>query len=226
MRPNSGPSHLIDMQARSYPKNQRFHQVLSNEIVRNAQGGDMRAHTQIYQMYSQSVFSLACGFCRNQQCAEDVLHNTFIKLIDKIGLFQNRAPFGMWLRQIAVNESLMHLRKQKKHHSALSTDEHMFLDAGFGSLDDEDDIFERSDFTQAHEAQNEVSGVMSSLPEHVRLVVWLKEVEGYTHEEIAKLVNKSPSYSKTLIARAYKFLRGKIRDGESSMVLKQVQNEH
>jgi len=202
------------MQAEKYPKNQRFSQLLADEIVQKAQSGDMHAHSQIYAMFSQSVFSLACGFCRNQQCAEDVLHNTFIKLIDKISLFENRAPFGMWLRQIAVNESLMHLRKQKKHHDVLSTDEHMFFDAGLHSSEQDADIFEDDDFTEQHSNQQHLNGVLSALPEHVRLVVWLKEVEGYTHEEIAKLVNKSPSYSKTLIARAYKFLRNKVDHGE------------
>ena len=214
------------MQAENYPRNQRFNQTLADEVVRKAQSGDMHAHSEIYSLFSQSVYSLACGFCRNQQCAEDVLHNTFIKLIDKISLFENRAPFGMWLRQIAVNESLMHLRKQKKHHSVLSTDEHMFFDAGIHSDEHDVDIFEEDDFTEQHSNQQQVDGVMSSLPEHVRLVVWLKEVEGYTHEEIAKLVNKSPSYSKTLIARAYKVLRKKACHSEHLVMPREARGEH
>ena len=214
------------MQAENYPRNQRFSQPLADEIVQKAQSGDMHAHSEIYAMFSKSVFSLACGFCRNQQCAEDVLHNTFIKLIDKIALFENRAPFGMWLRQIAVNESLMYLRKQKKHHAVLSTDEYGFFDAGIHSVEQDADLFEEDDFTEQHSDQQHLSGVMSALPEHVRLVVWLKEVEGYTHEEIARLVNKSPSYSKTLIARAYKVLRKKVCNSDGVAQLHAMRSEN
>ena len=95
---------------------QRFQQPVADELVRGAQGGDMVAHGELYRMFSQAVMTLARGFCKNQVAAEDVVHNTFVKLIDKVNTFEFRAPFGMWLRQIAVTESLMYLRKQKKHN--------------------------------------------------------------------------------------------------------------
>jgi len=50
-------------------------------------------------------------------------------------------------------------------------------------------------------------GLLNKLPEDMRLVLWLKEVEGYTHNEIAALVNKTPSYSKSVVSRALQFLR-------------------
>jgi RNA polymerase sigma-70 factor (ECF subfamily) len=188
-------------------QHQRFQQLVPKELVRKAQGGDMHAHSEIYKMFSRAIFTLAFGICRNKHCAEDVLHNTFIKLIDKVATFENRAPFGMWLRQIAVNESLMYIRKQKKHSAVLSTDEYEFFDESRFQNDSSPYFTACQDFTDHHSDKNELNKVLLKLPEHVRLVLWLKEAEGYTHDEIAKLVNKTPSYSKTLIARTYKYLR-------------------
>lgn len=189
---------------------QRFQQLVADELVHAAQAGDMHAHSQLYTMFAQAVLTLARGFCKNNAAAEDVVHNTFIKIIDKISTFQFRAPFGMWLRQIAVTESLMYLRKQKKHN-LVSTDEYAFFD----TCDDVDDALPLSsncdDFTELQGVKHELSDVLRDLPEHVRLILWLKEIEGYTHNEIADLVGKTPSYSKSVVARSYKVLRDKAR---------------
>ena len=204
------------MPADTYPnQSQRFQQAVDLETLHKAQLGDMAAHSELYRMYSQAVFTLARGICRDQQYAEDVLHNTFMQLIDKIASFQNRAPFGMWLRQIAVNESLMYLRKQKKHRSVVSIDEFALLDTELSSADNYAIAASNIDLVARHDNHQLLRNLLNELPEHIRLVVWLKEVEGYTHEEIAKLVGKTPSYSKTVVARAYKFLRKKLNSGQS-----------
>lgn len=189
---------------------QRFQQAVAEDLVLRAQAGEMHAHSEIYRMFSPAVFTLARGFCRNQQAAEDVLHNTFVKLINRISTFENRAPFGMWLRRIAVNESLTYLRKQKKHDANISTDEFAAFETHQGSLGEMSLASGCRDFTDQQGAQHELSDVLRELPEHIRLIVWLKEIEGYTHDEIAKLVNKTPSYSKSVVARSYKFLREKV----------------
>jgi len=192
----------------------RFQQEVPDELVRRAQAGDMLAHGDIYRMFSSAVLTLACGFCRNQHCAEDVVANTFIKLINNIASFEGRAPFGMWLRRIAVNEALSYLRKQKKHSSVLSTDEFAFFDTASENNDVLAFSHDKVDFTEQHGNQHQLSDALRELPEHVRLIVWLKEIEGYTHDEIAALVDKTPSYSKSVVARSYKFLREKISSQE------------
>lgn len=192
---------------------QRFQQFVADELVREAQSGSNRAHTEIYSLFSQAVFTLAHGICRNPQCAEDVLHNTFVKLMNKIETFQFQAPFGMWLRQIAVNESLMYLRKQKKHAGTLSTDEFEGLeDFAIHSSDCQPRVHSE---TAVHRSnQMDLDTVLATLPDHVRTILWLKEVEGYTHQEIADLMGKTPSYSKSITARAYTFLRDRLSTAE------------
>lgn len=193
---------------------QRFQQFVTDDLVREAQLGSNAAHTEIYGLFSQAVFTLAHGICRNPQCAEDVLHNTFVKLMNKIQTFKFQAPFGMWLRQIAVNESLMYLRQQKKHRMTISSDEFEgFEDLAMGNVEPSTHAY--VDSAARHTSQMDLDTVLAALPDQVRTILWLKEVEGYTHQEIAELVGKTPSYSKSVTARAYKFLRERTGQAET-----------
>ena len=199
------------MQSENHLKQpRRFQQVVSQQLVQKAQAGDMSAHSEIYEMFSQAIYALALGICRSQQCAEDVLHNTFVQLINKVATFENRAPFGLWLRQIAVNESLMYLRKQKKHKTVVSIDESPQFIENQQNLANLSSYEKNDDFTQQHSDRAQLSHLLDDLPEHVRMIVWLKEIEGYTHDEIAALVGKSPGYSKSLVSRTYQSLRKKM----------------
>jgi RNA polymerase sigma-70 factor (ECF subfamily) len=124
--------------------------------------------------------------------------------------FEGRAPLGMWLRQIAVNESLMYLRKHKKHKAVISSDEYDYIEDYQDSQCDQAYPASSIDFTNRLDCQNDMHSLLSKLPEDMRLVLWLKEVEGYTHNEIATLVNKTPSYSKSVVSRALQFLRARM----------------
>lgn len=193
---------------------QRFQRTVAAEVLLRAQKGDQAAYTVLYQLYSKAIYTLALGFCGNRHCAEDILHNTYIKLINKLPSFEGRAPLGMWIRQIAVNESLMYLRKHKKHKVVVSSDEFDFFDDYINSNAENAlaSAFPSSnvDFTNSLDDCTDINALLLKLPEESRQVLWLKEVEGYTHNEIAEMMNKTPSYSKSIVARALAFLRARI----------------
>jgi RNA polymerase sigma-70 factor (ECF subfamily) len=195
-------------------QHQRFQKTVDAGVLLRAQNGDQAAYTVLYQTYSQAVHTLAYGICGNRHCAEDVLHNTYIKLIDKLPSFEGRAPLGMWIRQIAVNESLMYLRKHKKHKVVVSSDEFDFFDdyTNAGAQDGLGESFPscKSNFTDALDDGADMSKLLLKLPEESRMVLWLKEVEGYTHKEIADMMDKTPSYSKSIVARSLQFLRARL----------------
>ena len=203
----------IAKQAASSVQYQRFQQTVSAEVLLAAQNGDQAAFSVLYQTYSRAVHTLAFGICGNRHCAEDILHNTYIKLVDKLPSFEGRAPLGMWIRKIAVNESLMYLRKNKKHKAVVSSDEFNFFDdytnAGAGNDGAGEFPSCESSFTDTIDNCSDINGLLLKLPEESRQVLWLKEVEGYTHIEIADLMNKTPSYSKSIVARALSFLRAR-----------------
>jgi RNA polymerase sigma-70 factor (ECF subfamily) len=193
---------------------QRFQQVVAEEILQDARNGDASAHGQLYKTYSRAVFTLALGICGSRESAEDVLHNTFIQLINKLPTYEGRAPLGMWLRQIAVNESLMYLRKHKKHNAVVSSDEASFFEEAERPEGDARYPSSSTDFSQRFGDQRDMNAILNKLPEDMRLILWLKEVEGYTHNEIAKLVDKTPSYSKSVVSRALQFLRSRLTQPE------------
>ncbi len=184
----------------------RFSQTVDSAVLRNAKRGDERAQAVLYKTFAQAVYTLALGICQNPHCAEDVLQNAFINFFRNLSSYEERAPLGLWLRKIAVNESLMYLRKHKKHKAVVSSDEDGFFT---DSSDHHHYPYANADFSLKQAHRSEVRALLQKLPDEMRTVLWLKEVEGYTHQEIAKMVDKTPSYSKSVVARALNFLRAR-----------------
>ena len=167
-------------------------------IVRRAARGDAKAHEIIYRAYSSPVYSVCLRFTRIPAQAEDLLQDTFIEVIRSIGKFRGEAPLGIWIRQVAVSKALMFLRSAW-HKRGQSLD------------DDWEEMMTGSSTGQRNPAQPEqaidLDAALGTLPAVSRAVVWLHDVEGYTHKEIAALLGKSESFSKSQLSRAYQKLR-------------------
>jgi RNA polymerase sigma-70 factor (ECF subfamily) len=167
-------------------------------IVKRAARGESKAHEIIYRAYSSPVYSVCLRFTRVPAQAEDLLQETFIEVIRSIGNFRGEAPLGIWIRQVAVSKSLMFLRSAW-HKRGQSLD------------DDWEDLQTGVHVSHGSPAQPEqaidLDAALGALPAVSRTVVWLHDVEGYTHKEIAGLLGKSESFSKSQLSRAYQKLR-------------------
>ena len=164
-------------------------------LVARAQRGDMQALEQIYRSFERPVFNLALRIAGDREQASEVLQETMLKVIDHIPRFRGSAPFWGWLRQIAVNEALMQLRRGRRQACELSHDE----EGGFG--EDAGPLPPAAaDAAQLHRA-------LGTLPSVTRSVLWLYHAEGYTHEEIGALMQRTPSFSKSQLARGTRRLR-------------------
>lgn len=167
-------------------------------IVKRAARGDAKAHEILYRAYSSPVYSVCLRFTRVPAQAEDLLQETFIEVIRSITQFRGDAPIGMWIRRIAISKALMFLRSA--------------WHARGQSLDDdwEEMTFESRPAAQGSQRQEQamdLDAALGDLPPVSRAVVWLHDVEGYTHKEIANLMGKSESFSKSQLSRAYQRLR-------------------
>jgi len=167
-------------------------------IVKRASRGDAKAHEIIYRAYSSPVYSVCLRFTRVPAQAEDLLQETFIEVIRSITQFRADAPIGMWIRRIAISKALMFLRSA--------------WHARGQSLDDdwEEMTFESRPGAQGSQRQEQamdLDAALGDLPPVSRAVVWLHDVEGYTHKEIASLMGKTESFSKSQLSRAYQKLR-------------------
>jgi len=167
-------------------------------IVRRAAGGDPKAHEIIYRAYCSPVYSLCLRLTRDPAQAEDLLQETFIEVIRSIGAFRGEAALGSWIRRIAVTKALMFLRSA--WHSR-----------GQGLDDNWDDVTPgRADglgVTRYPDEAMDLDAALANLPPVSRTVVWLHDVEGYTHGEIGQLLGRTASFSKSQLSRAYQRLR-------------------
>jgi RNA polymerase sigma-70 factor (ECF subfamily) len=167
-------------------------------IVKRASRGDAKAHEILYRAFSAPVYTVCLRFTRVPAQAEDLLQETFIEVMRSIAKFRGDAPVGIWIRRIAVSKALMFLRSA--------------WHARGQSLDDdwEEITFEARETARGSRQQEQamdLDAALADLPPVSRAVVWLHDVEGYTHKEIAGLMGKTESFSKSQLSRAYQRLR-------------------
>ena len=171
---------------------------IDKAIVRRAAGGDRRAHEILYRAFSTPVYSLCLRFTRVPAHAEDLVQETFVEVMRSIGGFRGEAAVGTWIRRIAVTKSLMFLRSAWTARSQ-ALDEHW------------DDAYADEDrplgVTRRPDEALDLDTALAALPSVARVVVWLHDVEGYTHREIGALMGKTESFSKSQLSRAYQRLR-------------------
>lgn len=164
-------------------------------LVRMRQG-ERSAFEQVYRRFERPVYTLALRICGERDQAADVLQETMLKVFGRIGDFRgNTGPFWGWLRQIAVNEALMALRRQRRDADGLSAD------TGPEPAD------EITPPPPAAADAARLQRALEALPAATRTVLWLYHAEGYTHEEIAALMQRSASFSKSQLARGTRRLR-------------------
>lgn len=164
--------------------------------------GERAAFEQIYRRFERPVFTLALRICGEREQAADVLQDTMLKVIDRIGEFRGRgtaegasSPFWGWLRQIAVNEALMTLRRRRRPGE---DGDH---------LDEIDAIDEHTPPPPAAADAARLQRALEALPANTRTVLWLYHAEGYTHDEIGALMQRTASFSKSQLARGSRRLR-------------------
>ncbi len=167
-------------------------------IVRRAARGDVRAHEIIYRAFATPVYSICLRFTRAPANAEDLVQETFIEVMRSIRNLRGDAALGSWIRRIAVSKALMFLRSAWTRRGQSLSDDWEDVTAapasGCGVPGRPDDALD-------------LDAALARLPEVSRAVVWLHDVEGFTHKEIAELMGKTESFSKSQLSRAYRRLR-------------------
>jgi RNA polymerase sigma factor (sigma-70 family) len=168
--------------------------AVPDTLLARARRGEAAAFEQLYREFERPVFTLALRLCGQREEAQDILQDTMFKLYDRIQDFRGDSPFWGWLRQIAVNEALMRLRKRGK----LAIDE--------GAAEDE---LESHDVLLPPAAADAalLGRALAGLPEATRSVIWLYHAEGFTHDEIATAMGRTISFSKSQLARGTRRLR-------------------
>lgn len=166
-------------------------------LLARARAGDRAAFEQLYRKFERPVFTLALRLCGARADADEVLQETMLKLWSGIGGFRGDggSPFWGWLRQVAVNEALQRLRRDRRIASELD-----------GAPAD-DRLEDAASPPPAAADAALLQRALAQLPAATRSVLWLYHGEGYTHEEIAAAMQRSVSFSKSQLARGTRRLR-------------------
>jgi RNA polymerase sigma-70 factor (ECF subfamily) len=167
-----------------------------DDVRARACAGEEAARQAIYAAVAPATFSLIRRMVGQTSAAEDVFQDTMMILFERLTEFRQEAPLGAWLRQIAVSRCLMHLRSPwRRVRLCLEGSDAVAVAAA-------------APVTAALPPELiDVERALAALAPTARAVVWMYEVEGYSHAEIAQAFGRSISFSKSQLARAHLKLR-------------------
>jgi RNA polymerase sigma factor (sigma-70 family) len=174
-------------------------------LIARARKGDTAAMEALYRSFETPVYNLGRHILSRPEEAEEVLQETFLEVFRSLSRYRGEGRLGAWIRSIAVSKALMRIRSRSGRSEEPLPDEDFGL-ADHAPSRASDTVLERV----------RLEAALAKLPEHTRAVVWLHDVEGFTHEEIAALFKKTASYSKSQLSRAHARLRGLMIHGEET----------
>jgi RNA polymerase sigma-70 factor, ECF subfamily len=172
------------------------------------------AFSELVNRYGDKVYRTALRITHNPSDAEDVLQEVFITLIEKLDTFHEESKFSTWLYRVAANASFMHLRTEKKKKNEVSLENYVSYDKD-GTLRgvEINDWSDRPDEVLLNKEVTEIiEKAVDELPVPYRAVFHLRDVEGLTDYETAKVLGLSVSAVKSRIHRARLFLRDNLSD--------------
>lgn len=170
---------------------------VADEVLLRACAGEEQAREAIYAATAPATLSLIHRMVGQRALAEDLFQDTMMILYERLPQFRREAPLGAWLRQIAVSRCLMYLRSPwKRARLSLMVE------------DSAEEITAPALVTPGYRAEAiDLERALAALPVTARAIVWMYEVEGYSHQEIAREFGRSVSFSKSQLARAHARLR-------------------
>ncbi len=178
-------------------------------LIARAKAGDDTAFTELLTRYERKIYRLAKNITQNDEDAEDVMQEAFLKAYSHLDNFQGNSKFYTWIVRIAVNESLMKLRKRKSD-KLVSLDEQ--VDTGEDLVPREIAVWE--DNPEAQYSQEELRGILDksveSLAPIFRSVFVLRDIEDLSTEETAEALGISIPAVKSRLLRARLQLREKL----------------
>ncbi|WP_373059279.1 RNA polymerase sigma factor [Zunongwangia sp. H14] len=164
-------------------------------LIRKAAKQDRAAQYGLYEKYAPQMLAVCRSYVKDLQFAEDVMHRGFLKVFTRINSFIGKGSFEGWVRRIMVHESINFLKKKRW-------------------LVYESDLVETQEpSTPAVGNYSEAEyllGMIDQLPEAFRLVFMLHAIEGYSHKEIAQVMQIPEKTSRSKLSRARKILQKKV----------------
>lgn len=175
-------------------KNSTDKQLLIKGCIKN----DPKSQRLLYDRFAGKMYAICLRYIKDEASAEDVLVKGFTKIFEKIKQYKGDGSFEGWMRRIMVNESLQYIRKNKNMHLTVDIETaHHIMD------------FE---VIESQIAAEDLLKIIGQLPDGYRTTFNLYAIEGYSHQEIAEMLDISINTSKSQLSRARALLRKGIMD--------------
>lgn len=168
------------------------------DCVRKCQKGNRKAFHQLYNYSFEKLLSIASRYTTDSSAAKDVLHGAYLKIFENIKIFRGDESLVMpWMSRIVINEALQLKRKNKRLEYFDNLEGYCQTVSGTAE----------SDLALA-----EVMVTVDEMPEDLKTIFILREIDNYSHREIAGLLDISESHSRTRLTRAKVYLRKTLGD--------------
>ena len=177
--------------------------------MKGCKAGNPAAQRHLYDLYSGKMLAVCHRYTGNRADAEDVMQDGWIRVFSKIGSYRSKGELEGWIRRVMVNVALRHFQNRKKvvGHTGIEKAEVMAGDSP--NLDSF--------------SYDELMNMVGQLPDGYRMVFNLYAIEGYKHEEIAKMIGCTVGTSKSQLSRARGQLKAMVIHHEQEA--KEVNNE-
>lgn len=166
------------------------------ELIEACMRENPSAQKQLYDKYSSKLYGICLRYCKNEEEAQDILQDSFIKIFTKLNTFQYTGSFEGWLKRITTNTAIEHYRKKVDLEQVDEITFNPYL-----SIDSEKTL-----------EVEELLKMIQELPEGYRMIFNMYAIDGFTHSEIAEKLGISEGTSKSQLSRARASLQKKFKE--------------
>lgn len=169
---------------------------MEQHLIERAKKGDPKSFEMLYKHFYGYAMSIALRYSNSRDEACEIVNDSFMKVFEKLPQYNLENSFKGWFRRILINTSIDYYRKNVKHFAIMDIEK-----AGAESLEPE---------VIDHLSKEDILELLRALPEMLRIVFNMYEIEGFSHNEISTQLDIPASTSRTYLARAKQKLREKI----------------
>jgi RNA polymerase sigma factor (sigma-70 family) len=163
------------------------------KLIAKCKKGKLKYQEMLYKHYYSYGMSIALRYSYNPEETVEILNDSFLKVFNKIHLYNEELSFKAWIRKIIIHTSIDYYRKSQKYAKRVEIEQAY-------------EVYIQADAIDMLSAED-ILGLLNELPQQHRLVFNLYEIEGYSHDEIAEMLHIQASSSRSFLTRAKQKLR-------------------
>ena len=177
-----------------------------DQLIENCKINDTKAQSELYKLFSSKLFAVCLKYSRNYAEAEDNLQDAFLTIFKKIDQYKSKGSFEGWLKRVAINTVLQQYRNEK-----------VFEIVNENIIDNVEIEVDEETLSIDYLLQ-----IIQELPDRYRLVFNLYVLDGYSHKDIASMLDINIGTSKSNLARARQILKQTIEDYKTTHSLQSL----